>query len=296
MTQPRLFSFGHGYSAQALARRLTPQGWSIFGTTRNPEKAKEFDSAGVHPVLLGDAPLPDRLAGATHLLISASPDASRDTQVDPMLRAYREALITAAPNLKWIGYLSTTGVYGDHAGDWVDEDTPLTPGTKRGIARAKAEAEWQAFARDLGLNLSIFRLAGIYGPGRGPFAKVASGKARRIIKQDQLFSRIHVEDIAQALDASIHRPESSGIYNICDDLAAPPEDVIAYAAELLDLPIPPEEPFETAEMSPMARSFYSESKKVRNDRMKDRLGIELLYPDYRSGLKALLVQERGRIS
>ena len=288
MTRPKLFSFGHGYSAQILARSLIPQGWDIVGTTRNTDKAQQFDKAGVQPVLLGTDPLPPRLAGATHLLISAGPDA----QDDPFLRDYRDVLKEAAPTLEWVGYLSTTGVYGDHGGDWVDEKTPLTPSTKRGAMRMQAEADWRQVALDLNLNLSIFRLAGIYGPERGPFAKVRAGTARRIVKQGQVFSRIHVEDIAQALEASINRPETGGTYNICDDLPAPPEDVIGYAAELLGLPLPPVEPFETAEMSPMARSFYAENKKVRNDRMKNRLGVKLIYPDYKTGLKALLAQDQ----
>ena len=288
MTRPKLFSFGHGYSAQMLARSLIPQGWDIVGTTRNTDKAQQFDKAGVQPVLLGTDPLPPRLAGATHLLISAGPDA----QGDPFLRDYRDVLKEAAPTLEWVGYLSTTGVYGDHGGDWVDEKTPLTPSTKRGVMRMQAEADWRQVALDLNLNLSIFRLAGIYGPERGPFAKVRAGTARRIVKQGQVFSRIHVEDIAQALEASINRPETGGTYNICDDLPAPPEDVIGYAAELLGLPLPPVEPFETAEMSPMARSFYAENKKVRNDRMKNRLGVKLIYPDYKTGLKALLAQDQ----
>jgi Nucleoside-diphosphate-sugar epimerases len=284
MTTQKLFSFGHGYSAQTLAHRLLPKGWQVIGTTRTPEKAREFDRSGVVPVLLGQEPIPAQLGGATHLLISAGPDA----EGDPFLRNYRQVLIDAAPNLQWVGYLSTTGVYGDHGGDWVDEDTPLTPATKRGIARVVAETEWQEIAQDLGLNLSIFRLAGIYGPGRGPFAKVRNGTARRIVKKDQIFSRIHVEDIAQVLEASINRPDSPGIYNVCDDLPVPPQEVIGYAAELLGLPLPPEEDFETAEMTPMARSFYAESKKVRNDRMKRELGVRLIYPDYKSGLQALL--------
>ncbi|NIY79459.1 SDR family oxidoreductase [Celeribacter sp. HF31] len=288
MTHPKLFSFGHGYSAQALARRLIPQGWDIIGTTRNPAKAQQFDNDGVEPLLLETDPIPAKLGHATHLLISAGPD----VEGDPFLRDYHDHLIEAAPNLKWVGYLSTTGVYGDHGGDWVDEATPLTPGTKRGKARMRAEADWQAIAQDLGLNLSIFRLAGIYGPGRGPFAKVRNGTARRIVKEGQIFSRIHVEDIAQVLEASINRPQSSEIYNVCDDLPVPPQEVIGYAAELLGLPLPPEEDFETAEMSPMARSFYAESKKVRNDRMKQELGVQLIYPDYKTGLKALLAQDQ----
>ncbi|MBU0641794.1 MAG: SDR family oxidoreductase [Alphaproteobacteria bacterium] len=288
MTQPHLFSFGHGYSAQALARRLLPRGWAITGTTRSADKAQEFDSAGVTPLVLGQDPILPQLSQATHLLISAAPGPDGD----PMLQHYRDELVKAASHLTWVGYLSTTGVYGNHAGDWVTEETALAPATKRGIARVEAEAAWQSFARDLGLNLSIFRLAGIYGPGRGPFAKVRSGKARRIIKPGQIFSRIHVEDIAQVVEAAIHRPKLSGIYNVCDDLPVPPQDVIGYAAELLGLPLPPEEDFETADITPMARSFYAESKKVSNEKMKRDLDVKLIYPDYKTGLKALLAQDQ----
>ena len=193
--------------------------------------------------------------------------------------------------MKWLGYLSTTGVYGNHDGGWVDEDTPLTPSTRRGKLRVATEAAWQALAAEAGLPLHIFRLAGIYGPGRGPFAKVRDGTARRIIKAGQVFSRIHVDDIAQVLAASINRPNPGAIYNLCDDDPAPPQDVIARAAELLGLPVPPAVDFDTAEMTPMARSFYAESKRVRNDRIKDALEVTLIYPDYRAGLQALLTSE-----
>lgn len=194
----------------------------------------------------------------------------------------------APAQFDWVGYLSTTGVYGDHQGGWVDEATPLSPSTTRGQLRVEAEAAWQS----LGLPLHIFRIAGIYGPGRGPFAKVRNGTARRIIKKNQVFSRIHVDDIAQVLAASISKPNPGAIYNLCDDDPAPPEDVIEHAAALLGLPIPPAQDFETAKMTPMARSFYAESKRVRNDRIKEELGVKLLFPDYRSGLKSLLEQER----
>ncbi|MEM8801568.1 MAG: SDR family NAD(P)-dependent oxidoreductase, partial [Pseudomonadota bacterium] len=160
---------------------------------------------------------------------------------------------------------------------------------KRGQARVEAEAAWQA----LGLPLHIFRLAGIYGPGRGPFAKVRNGTARRIIKENQVFSRTHVEDIASVLEASIAKPNPGAAYNVCDDDPAPPQDVIAHAAELLGLQLPPAIPFEEAEMTPMARSFYAESKRVRNTRIKEELGVKLRYPDYRSGLAAQLAAETG---
>jgi nucleoside-diphosphate-sugar epimerase len=277
-----LLSIGHGYSAQALARLLLPQGWRVIGTTRSAEKAVHLHSQGIEPVVWSgaadDPALTPALAEASHVLTSVAPDAAGD----PVIAAAGAALRKAKP--EWVGYLSTTGVYGDHHGGWVDEATPLLPGTRRGVWRVAAEAEWQA----LGLPVHIFRLAGIYGPGRGPFAKVRDGTARRILKPGQVFSRIHVEDIGQILAASIGQPHPGAIYNLCDDEPAPPEDVIAHAAALLGLPIPPAENWDTAEMTPMARSFYAESKRVRNDRIKADLGVDLLYPDYRLGLAALL--------
>jgi len=283
-----ILSFGHGYSAQALSRILLPQGWQITGTTRSEVKAEALADQGVVPLIFpgdgdgdGDGDVADAIAQASHLLISAGPDASGD----PVLNAVGDMISARARQFEWVGYLSTTGVYGDHQGAWVDENTPLTPSTRRGQWRKDAEEAWQAVP---GLPLHIFRLAGIYGPGRGPFAKVRDGTARRIVKTGQVFSRTHVEDIAQVLAASIAQPAPGTAYNICDDDPAPPQDVIAHAAELLGAPVPPAIPFETAEMTPMARSFYAESKRVRNDRIKTELGVKLLYPTYREGLAALL--------
>ena len=272
-----LLSIGHGYSARALARLLLPAGWRIIATTRSAAKADMLRAEGVEPIIWTGGPLP--LAEATHLLTSVAPDGAGD----PVLAAQRSA-IAAAQHLEWVGYLSTVGVYGDHGGGWVDEETPLTPSTTRGVQRVAAEAAWQA----LGLPVHIFRLAGIYGPGRGPFEKVRDGTARLILKPGQVFSRIHVEDIAQVLAASIARPNPGRVYNVCDDEPSPPEDVLAYAAELLGLPRPPEVPFDPSQMTPMAASFYAENKRVRNDRIKTELGVSLRYPDYRSGLEAML--------
>lgn len=283
MTQT-LLSFGHGFSAQALGRLLLTQDWRVIGTTRSEDKAVRLMQTGTEPRIWPGADMIPALDAATHLLISAAPE----DEGDPVLAELRDAIAARADRFAWVGYLSTTGVYGDHDGDWIDETTPLTPATKRGIARMRAEADWAAIP---GLPLHIFRLAGIYGPGRGPFAKVREGTARRIIKPGQVFSRTHVADIAQVLHASIRRPNPGAVYNVCDDDPAPPEDVIAYAAELLGLPVPPAEDFATADMSPMARSFYAESKKVRNDRIKDELGVKLLYPNYKSGLRALFAAE-----
>lgn len=281
----RLLVLGHGYSAGFLTRLLVPQGWAVTGTTRD-DPARVAD-AGATPLRWpGEAPaIRAEIARADAILISAGPDA----EGDPALRDFADAL--AAAPARWLGYLSTTGVYGDHRGGWVDEDTPLTPSTRRGHERVQAEADWQALARAHGLPLHIFRLAGIYGPGRGPFAKVRDGSARRIVKPGQVFSRIHVQDIARALMASIQAPCPGAVYNLCDDDPAPPEEVIAHAAALLGRPLPPAEDYATAEMTPMARSFYAESKRVSNRRMRQELGVDLLFPDYRSGLAALLAAE-----
>lgn len=273
-----LLSIGHGYSAQALARRLLPEGWRIIGTTRSADKAETLRATGVEP-LLWPGDLGPALAEATHLLTSVPPG-----QGDPVLQAHGAQI--AAADLAWIGYLSTTAVYGHHNGDWVDETTPLAPLTARGAARAQAEAEWAA----LGKPLHIFRLAGIYGPGRGPFEKVRDGSARRILKPGQVFSRIHVEDIANVLHAALTRPHP-GIYNVCDDDPAAPEDVLSLAARMLNLPEPPMVAYADAEMTPMARSFYAENKRVRNSLIKSVLGVRLACPTYREGLAAILAAE-----
>ena len=279
-----LLSLGHGYSARALACRLVPQGWRVIGTTRSPAKAEVLRREGVEP-LLWPGDLAPALAEASHILCSAAPDAAGD----PFLNAV-PAIATAGA--AWVGYLSTTGVYGDHKGGWVDETTPLTPQSDRGRQRVTAENQWL----QTGLPVHIFRLAGIYGPGRGPFEKVRDGSARRIIKPGQVFGRIHADDIAQVLDASIRHPNPGAAYNVCDDNPCPPEEVIAHAAHLLGLPDPPAVRFEDADLGPMARSFYGESKRTRNSRIKDELGVRLLYPDYPQGLAALLqAEKRGQL-
>lgn len=272
-----LLSLGHGYSAQAIGAGVLDAGGRVIGTTRDPTRAEGLRAAGVEP-LLWPGDLGPALAQATHVLCAAAPDAGGD----PFLAVAREAI--AASGVGWVGYLSTTGVYGDHQGAWVDEDTPLNPGSVRAVQRVLAERQWQS----LGLPVHIFRLAGIYGPGRGPFEKVRDGTARRILKPGQVFSRIHVEDIARVVLASMRKGGPGAVLNVCDDDPAPPEDVLSHAAALLGLPEPPGVPYDEAEMTPMARSFYAESKRVRNGRMKAALGVELRYPSYREGLAAIL--------
>lgn len=280
----KLLIFGYGFSSKAFARAV-PGDWQTTATTRTAEKAARM--VGAKPRIFPGDDLAKDIAEATHILISAGPADGRD----PVLATLRDAFIKAKP--EWIGYLSTTGVYGDHQGGWVTEDTPLVPSTERGETRVAAESEWLDLYENHGLPVHIFRLAGIYGLGRGPFSKVRSGSARRIIKEGQVFSRTHVDDIAQVLMASIAKPNPGAAYNVCDDDPAPPQDVIAYAAELLNLPIPPAVAFEDAEMSAMGRSFYAESKRVDNTRIKTELGVKLIYPNYHAGLAALLSAEQG---
>jgi nucleoside-diphosphate-sugar epimerase len=281
-----LVSFGHGYSAQALAARLIADGWQVIGTTRSTEKAAAIRATGAEAVLWPPADPAALLERATHLLASAGPDIGGD----PVLRHCGASIRAAAPRIAWAGYLSTSAVYGDRGGGEIDEGAECRPATERGRRRLAAERAWGA----AGLPLHVFRLSGIYGPGRGPFEKLRAGRAQRVVKPGQVFSRIHVEDIANVLAASIARPAPApypAVYNVCDDEAAPPEDVLAYAARLLGLPVPPAVPFERAELSPMARSFYAESKRVSNRRIVEELGVRLRYPTYREGLAGVLAAE-----
>ncbi len=271
-----LLCFGFGFSAQALAHRLDREQWHITGTSRSADGVESINSQGFEGVLFEEInTIPNSV---THIVSSVPPD-----QVgDPVLRKFKPELEARANSFAWVAYLSTTGVYGDRAGATVDETADLTPNTERGQRRVDAEAAW-AF-----LQPHIFRLAGIYGLGRNALESLKAGTAKRVIKQGQIFSRIHVEDIAGILQASIEKPNPSRIYNVADDEPCPPQDVITYAAQLLDMTPPPEIPFEQAELSPMAKSFYADSKRVSNARVKEELGYKFLYPNYRDGLKALL--------
>lgn len=284
-TARRIFCFGLGYSAGALVEGLAARGWSIVGTSRSADGVAALAARGIEAYWFDrDHPLdPAVLSGTTHLLISIPPDDHGDPVID-----VHAGDIAKLP-LAWLGYLSTTGVYGDHQGGWVDETTPLTPAGARGQRRVDAERAWLDLGIQACFPVQLFRLAGIYGPGRSALDTVLSGRARRIDKPGQVFSRIHVDDIASVLEASIARPNAGAAYNLCDDDPAPPQDVIAHACELLGLAVPPLVPFDQAELSPMAASFYGESKRVRNDRIKQELGVVLKYPDYSAGLAALLL-------
>ena len=277
-----LFCFGFGFTASALTDALDRDDWRVTATCRTDGACAALTAAGIAAVPFdGTAPVDDAaLSGATHVLLSVPPGADGD----PVLATCRDLLVRHRETLRWIGYLSTTGVYGDHQGGWVDETTPLTPVGERGERRVKAEAGWLSLYREYGLPVHVFRLAGIYGPGRNQLETVCSGKARRVVKPGQVFSRIHVEDIAGILQASMAQLDPGAVYNVCDDEAAPPQDVVVHAAQLLDMPPPPEIAFEAAELSPMGRSFYGESKRVSNARIKEQLGIVLKYPTYREGL------------
>ncbi|HEV2675465.1 MAG TPA: SDR family oxidoreductase [Aliidongia sp.] len=281
---PRLFCFGLGYTALALTRRLRTDGWQIAGTCREADKAAALRADGIDAVAAdGDRPPADPdglIAGATHLLASVPPDATGD----PTLALWAPA-IARHPGLDWVGYLSTTGVYGDRDGDWVDEASPLAPTGERGQRRRDAEAAWSALLPRVPVHL--FRLAGIYGPGRSALDTVRAGRAQRVVKPGQVFSRVHVEDIGQVLAASIARPRPGAIYNVCDDNPAPPDEVIAFACDLLGVAPPPAVPFDQAGLSRMARSFYADNKRVSNRLIKEELGVHLIYPDYRMGLEAL---------
>jgi len=284
---PHLFCFGLGYSARALARLVAAEGWVVSGTCRTDEKAAELRSRGfaVEP-FDRDRPLPaGAINGVTRVLVSVPPDASGDPVLDT-----HGGDISALSRLAWLGYLSTTGVYGDRGGGWVDETAAFQPSGERGRRRVKAEQGWLELWRDRGLPVHVFRLAAIYGPGRSPFDALRAGTARRVDKPGQVFSRIHVDDLAQVLAASMRKPRPGAIYNVCDDDPAAPEAVVAHAAALLGVPAPPLVPLAEAGLSAMALSFYDDNKRVRNGLIKRELGVALRYPDYRAGLAAILAE------
>ena len=295
----RFFIFGAGYSGLAIAREAIEAGGMAAGTTRSPDKAKALDDAGITPLLFDGTSLSTEIADAlyttTHLVVSIAPDhgmrgndvdaPQARASVDPVLAVAREIIANDMPALRWIGYLSTVGVYGDHDGAWIDENASCNPTSRRSQMRLEAENEWLALGKQTGLPVAVLRLSGIYGPRRNGLVNLAGGTAKRIIKPGQVFNRIHVEDIAGAA-MLLAASESGGIFNVTDDEPAPPQDVVAYAASLMRVAPPPTIAFDEAEMTPMARSFYGENKRVSNARLK-AAGYDFRFPNYRAALNDL---------
>ena len=288
-SRDNLLIFGCGFSGEAIAKQATGNFAAITGTTRDAAKADRIRNAGAEPLVFdGETISPElvsRLAGTTHLLVSIAPGEAGD----PVLNALEKSE-AALPALKWTGYLSTVGVYGDHGGAWVDEQTEPRPVSKRSRQRLEAETAWRDFAGARGLPLAVLRLSGIYGPGRNAFVNIANGTARRLVKPGQVFNRIHCDDIASAALAAARR-KADGIFNITDDEPAPPQDVVTFAHELAGVAPPPETDFETADLSPMARSFYGENKRVSNAKSKAELGLAYAFPDYRTALTRMWREE-----
>lgn len=288
----RLFCLGLGYCAESLARHLSVADWYVGGTARSADKVAALATKGIDAVQWEGGPPSDlviqKLRDATHILVSVPPD----EHGDPAFAATAD-VIASAPHLQWLGYLSTTGVYGDTGGRVVDETEPVNPSGARGQRRVEAEREWISLFHDRGVPVHVFRLPGIYGPGRSVFDQIRRRQAKRIDKPGHAFSRIHVDDIALVLAASMHQPAPGEIYNVCDDEAAPPAEVTEYACSLLGIEPPPLEDFEAAKarMTPMALSFWNDNRRVSNAKIRESLGVRLKYPDYRSGLQAILLEE-----
>lgn len=277
--------FGLGYVGQAFARAVIARGWSVVGATRGDDKAEALRAEGIETVDAEDrAAMTAALTGVSAVLITAPPTA----EGCPGLEAVIPALAAAQGFPDWIGYLSTTGVYGDFDGRWVFESSPLKAQSVEGARRVGAERDWRQVGRGMGLTVTTFRLPGIYGPGRSALDRLRAGEGRRIVKPGQVFSRVHLDDIVAGLLASLDRPRAGGIYNLCDDEPAPPQDVMEYAARLLGAPVPPDLPFNELGLSPATRRFYAENKRVSNALAKAELGWRPKYPTYREGLAAIL--------
>jgi hypothetical protein len=293
--EKQLFCFGYGYSCDYLGHELVRQGgWKISGTTRDPEKRAILNDRGIQAHIFDlNMPLadPSILKGTTHLLISTPPD----DEGDPVFLEHAQDILNI-PTLQWVGYLSTIGVYGDRQGEWIDESAEIRPSSKRGSRRAKAEEQWYSLFESHKLPVHFFRLAGIYGPGRSALDSIRAGIARRINKPGHAFNRIHVEDVVQVLIASMEKPNPGSAYNLSDDQAAPSHEVIEYACGLIGRPVPPLLPFDQTDMSPMVLSFYKDNKRIINDRIKNELGVNLRYKNYKEGLKACLDAEEYALS
>lgn len=281
----RLFVFGLGYVGAAFANALRARGWEIAASARSPRQAEALRENGVLAVDPADRDAMARaLTGVNAILITAPPGPDGC----PALESVVPALAQAQAFPDWIGYLSTTGVYGDFDGRWVFETSPLKAQSVEGARRVGAERDWQEVGRGMGLTVAVFRLPGIYGPGRSALDRLRAGEGRRIVKPGQVFSRIHVDDIVTGLLASLDKPRAGGVYNLVDDEPAPPQDVIEHAARLLDVPVPPDLPFNELGLSPATRRFYAENKRVSNARAKGELGWRPAYPTYREGLQAIV--------
>lgn len=288
----KLFVFGLGFSGKEIACLAATRGIAVSGTTRSPDKAARLKAAGIDALVFSGAQereaIASELSSCTHLVVCAGPDEDGD----PVLNAFGDQLKALAPKIEWIGYLSTVGVYGDHDGAWVDEETECRPVSPRSVERLKAEADWRAAATRAGAPLAILRLSGIYGPGRNTFLNLADGSAKRVIKPGQYFNRIHVADIAGAA-LFLGEKRLGGLFNVTDDEPAPPQDVVTYAAELMGVPPPPEIAFDEANLSPMARSFYGEVKRVSNRKIR-QAGYLFQFPDYRTALNAMWQNQNWR--
>lgn len=287
-----LLILGAGFSGKAIADAFRAAGFSVTGTTRSAEKAEALAARGIEPILYDGETVSDALAAAmaraTHLVQSIAPGKAGDPLFRPDARPLGEAL----PALEWAGYLSTVGVYGDHKGAWVDEEAPLHPVSARSVERVEAESHWLAFGRAAGLPVAVLRLSGIYGPGRNALRNIEDGTARRLIKAGQVFNRIRVEDIGAAA-RFLAEKRLGGVFNVTDDEPGPPQDVVAEAARLMGAPVPPDIPFETAELTPMARSFWGENKRVSNAKIK-AAGFAFRFPNYRVSLADLHATGRWR--
>lgn len=281
----QVFIAGAGYTGQAFARVRPDPSIRIAGTTRSERRFAALRAAGIEPFLFDGTMLAAEvqafLGETDTLVVSVGPDDSGD----PVLPAMRETILRDMPKLRWIAYLSTIGVYGDHQGAWIDEATPSNPSSGRSRRRVEAEDSWLDLGRRREVPVAILRLSGIYGPGRNAFVNLREGTAKRLVKPGQVFNRIHVDDIAGAL-WHLAASRTGSVFNVTDDLPAPPQDVVTYAAGLMGVAPPPEIPFETADVSPMARSFYGENKRVSNRRIREA-GYAFRFPDFRTALDAL---------
>lgn len=294
---------GAGFSGRAIGESAINAGEAVFGTTRSAENFARLESLGIAPRIFDGGSispeLGDALGQTTHLVVSIAPpreepDNPRAVFADPFLAALGSISLTEmVPNLRWVGYLSTVGVYGNHDGAWIDETAPLSPTSARSRQRVRAEREWQDAAQAAGLPLAIFRLSGIYGPGRNALVSAQKGKARRLIKPGQVFNRIHITDIATAVNRAA-KLKAEGVFNITDDEPAPPQDVVAFAHELMGKTLPPEQDFESADLTPMARSFYGDNKRISNALSKQVLDMTYAFPDYRTALRHMWENDTWR--